>query len=657
MTEATITSATPVAVAQPEVTLKTILQKPFTGHFIGTLATWTGLPKYLVGPGNPATGQAVVARLHQVLSDGHAIYKYEAWGQNITSVITLTGSETDPVAPFFHPDWYFLLNKTATGEFSLKQNLGFEVTANNERLTLVETKTTNTPAGLYADLLFTSASYIVRLRLPLFWRSPLCRVEVIVQRRNLDKIVRKVDLTIKLPSGLSFLPAESSGQDDADTARSFSTFPYTGCIYGFETIVCPAATLKRTDPESIAALGNGGQTLRGLPLSWNKPFLGTPIVYSTGQESLSLAPRDYPNAPGADASFGITSSSVIYRPFGTPENIYLLETAALRYLAQPSHWLEPGTAEPVSIAPGSHPNLTMHKMHPWTNESQVRYMDGLGVFGQYESANPSPAGIWNNDHEHRSIAPLASAFVLTGLLKYELAIKFRAHTEFYERSVVNEWVQNGRGAGRPLATMAVMAAASGYCKLALKDNAKKRLVQVLTKQKTRFPNLDKPVIVATTWQENGKEMFTGYEEGLLAQAGLMCFLQWGLVEGLELAWISGRTTLSSMRYLNNEWTTGYQLPALPSGDPCPDSDINPPGPWLRRWSCAGVKAFLLADIQYMAAGATPPSVVDREAYRNKAITVLNWFENRDFPDDSPVETTDYIHQTMYKAVPLPVLPT
>lgn len=639
--QATVTAVpAPIVPAEPtegKVIASIKYTKPESGHFTATLPFWGNAPQLMASDGAIKNGKGLVARLHEKLSATHSIYKIESWGEFLsTDVIQLREVTKDPFgAGLFHPDWDVSTLKNMSLFFS-----NLRIQAGTEILSLVSNRLEITPAGKAGYAEYKSDQFAVNVKLTQLFRSPIARLETVIQRAHYPN--SRATVTITLDETLLTVDGERKIESELST--------YLGTVSSLSSNITTLVSYNRTDPETLKAIRNAKIIWASMPLVWMALFLGTLPVSSTGQETHSLLPRDYPNAPGSDTSFGITCTSAIYTPFAKLEGILDICASADKFLAQPSHWLEPGTCKPVAVGPGLHPNLTMHKMHPWTNESQAKYMDGLGIFGQYESANPTPAGINNFDHEHRAIAPLAAAYVLTGRLDYQIALRSRAHTEMYERSIINGWVQTGRGAGRPLATMAVMAAADSYCYNLLGANASLRIRQVLDRQENRWPDITKPVIVATTFSEGGYEKFTGYEEGLLAQAALLCYLQWADPNALRLAWISGRTTTSTVRFVGNEWVAGYQVPCMTDGTACPDNLIVPPGPWLRRWSVAGMKAFVLANLEYTRLNLPKPSNDPALIQRAKDATV--WFESF-FPDTSPVETTTDIHQTMYKTITFP----
>lgn len=214
------------------------------------------------------------------------------------------------------------------------------------------------------------------------------------------------------------------------------------------SIVVPAASdLSTSEQEAVDNASPEFSSDRlGLVREWRGDFLTHPVVRGGPRTRgiVDVTGRANPNATGVDATFGVTWTAPVWND-QTPSvrNVYrLLDAAAFNYGERPCHWLDPdsGGIETLRVVPQR--ALTLHKGQPYgDNDANV-----LGVGPQIHGAN---GGWFTYDHEHRSVAMLAAAVALTGdLALAEIADSYLA-AECYERSVMNNWPQPGRGQGLP----------------------------------------------------------------------------------------------------------------------------------------------------------------------------------------------------------------
>lgn len=374
----------------------------------------------------------------------------------------------------------------------------------------------------------------------------------------------------------------------------------------------------------------------GIPHDWNGDFLGQPIVRGPRELAVRIAGESWsgmqlggrvnPNAPGVDPTFGTTWTAPLWPTEGLPDPRVLtaLREGATVYAMRPCHWLEPDTTR--RLDPWSeHAGLTLHKGQPYDRKEA----DELEIGRQYRSDIDSAWGTF--DHEHRSVAPLATYLALTGDPLAEMSVDSMLSAETYERSVLMAWMQAGRGNGLPWIAGSLLARVTGDASLvvAWNQHSDERLRQLRDKRLQGFPiSVAGTYLRGSPWLDssgNEAPYSDPYEQATIVVALWLEHRRTGIREFAQLALELGRGVVAghyrdsdgiaraayNMRWLGGAW------PHKP-GEAIHD-DLRPGGDALSRWAGSGLHAYLLAgDALGITDAQEPWRVEARELIRDLA---------------------------------------
>lgn len=389
-------------------------------------------------------------------------------------------------------------------------------------------------------------------------------------------------------------------------------------------VVCPTAIdPSDIEAQAIANATRGAQGYRasglwlGIPHEWGGDLLGQPIVRGTSrivalaqaemawQDSTRGSPwldrwggRANPNAPGVDASFGSTWTAPLWPQTGLPDPrvLHAMREAVHRYERRPQHWHPLASLTPDGVH-------TLHKGQPYDAADAAHF----GIGPQFRTG---PNEFATHDHEHRAVAPLAVFAALTGdVAAIELCASYLA-AECFERSVVNGWVQAGRGQGLPWiagATLVRLFDADEDVTLRWADHDARRITQYHAAKRTG------PLVTVgglytrgSPWLDaSGAEQAYSdpYEQATIAVA---LWLSGHVGEAFDHArsivtgiwWDSAGRAHGAY---NQRWLDGNWPHEVRVGQPIND-DLRPAGDPLGMWVGAGLRVFLLAAQRLRDAG-------------------------------------------------------
>lgn len=359
------------------------------------------------------------------------------------------------------------------------------------------------------------------------------------------------------------------------------------------------------DPAEELAIENArnGPWL-GLPTEWRGTLLGQPVVRS--QSGLldraalswqgSWSGRENPNAPGVDNAFGATWTAPLWPSSGgaNPSALRTLYSEATDYGFRPCHFLQREDARPLRIArDGDH--ATLHKGQPHGLSDAIL----LGIGPQFRSQDNDTF-----DHEHRSVAPLAIAALLTGELGLLHLCESYLGQEMLERSFLSKWPQAGRGQGLP------WIAATTLRKVLEGDPKRVEFTVGYDDERWRqylSARRSGPAITVgglytrgSPWVVDGVERpySDPYEQGILAVA---LWLSMGDdPQRIDAAWSHAISLPTGLWWdaggrahaaYNQRWWDGYWPHNVEVGMPIND-DLRPAGDAMGTWIGAGLLALL-----------------------------------------------------------------
>ncbi|MGE0206129.1 MAG: hypothetical protein AB7E70_21580 [Hyphomicrobiaceae bacterium] len=212
------------------------------------------------------------------------------------------------------------------------------------------------------------------------------------------------------------------------------------------------------------------------------------------------------------------------------------------------------------------------------------------------------------DNQHEGLWLLAASHALTGSLWSGVMLEANARRLMLDRNWETaragnlQWIQNGRGRGRPIEALVEIMASTFDNDLALDAMATIGVWTDLRMQRRAQLGFDRGEAAQWLSRDTSRReqpFFTGYEEAIDALALCRAYsLQRGDIGHhlLREIILQGRIAASSMRTFDGgaTWQSGYHVQAMDDGSMGPM--IIQAGPDLRFSSIGGLRAYLAASI-------------------------------------------------------------
>ncbi len=362
--------------------------------------------------------------------------------------------------------------------------------------------------------------------------------------------------------------------------------------------------LQSDDAETRQAMRNAQAFEHyGIAETWRGDFMGWPVTSSPWRAdecvglAVHLAPPENPNQPGVRGFYATSLAKLIWASDGVAREALdiIVREVAPQWLRRQAHWW---WADGAFLLPYPRErDLTMHKGKPWIDDRSDPYCD-LGH-------NKSRGTQWEDDelvehdHQHEHGEILALAAMVTMHPAFALAARAKAVGLTYERSWVGaldgSWqVPFGRGAARTHDALLALAHVSSDNWQTARDATERWMQAELSAILARRIPRSRPAQIASLQPGN---IWTGYEEGLLALTALRRWRMFGDPDALEVAYRCGRHVATSCyRTPEGSWATGYEIEFRGDGRPrlLTEGGIVVAKPPLATWSVAGLNAYMAA---------------------------------------------------------------
>ncbi len=575
---------------------------PEFGHFFTTFALPVGSPDLLRGPNGEMAVKIGTA------GTSASLYLMDCFAHLLTSF------RRSNVQPALNPSEYIYDIPLAERPDLPKidkwihpaivqnmQNLLPEVSYNDVRLDFTPFE----PAGtsiLHDDFVmyFKSNTHIVTARTRVIARSPIVQWWFAAQRR--DGQADTTPLVIKFKGPMEVVTSSGSllcgfGEMALGTA--------TVLVTSEEEKANPVLKDFSTQARENAKKGPWFSLVhdwKGSWMGWDSIVEGTQALHTLAVSAIETGSGGWggrlnPNNAGVDRVFGSVFSALLWFQdhLVDPRVLRPLWKDSQLWAKRPIHWLEPGSHKTLRWDPQRAKVFTMHNQQPYSQaEAEM-----LNVGPQFRGSNGDLVGY---DAEHRAVAPLVAATILTGDPNLFRVCDSLLGSELYERSILNGWLQNGRGHGRPLTALSLLARVSSDQELV--DAATKSSLDRMTLAKNGSAGVStKPVWCCrlnnrgSPWGES--QYWVPYEQAWAATGHYLEWKRTANPEHLRLAYKFGRGVVAGYDTTQPENTEVAYLAKWLGGD-APgtpgvlNSNAVTASEAFQRWALSGAKVYLLA---------------------------------------------------------------
>ena len=344
---------------------------------------------------------------------------------------------------------------------------------------------------------------------------------------------------------------------------------------------------------------------RAMVEKWTGPtWLGspTPTAMLEHDEALRFIEahdfRAQPNSAGAyvRCGNGVTAAHVAWPIGGASSAIAtaIARQASMDFSCRP-YWLREDGNLPIAV--DGKASVTFHKENPFIVGSSLASQLGWEMLTNEHLATNGA------DHQHEGHWLLVTSAALFGELWAEVAVRCKAAMLALDRNFEvastqsdAKWLQNGRGRGRPqgLVVMIAMSTRENETRTRMESTCWKwNGLRARRRASLNFPR-EAVAQVLTRTQRGDTPFFTGYEEALDCAAVFQSLQLFNRDDPMfrmtvREAICLGRVTASSMRLINGEWKSGYQVPCNDEGTMLPTTSYA--GDTLRYWTLGGLLAY------------------------------------------------------------------
>ena len=357
---------------------------------------------------------------------------------------------------------------------------------------------------------------------------------------------------------------------------------------------------------------------QGSWMGWSSIVEGNDPIHSLSVDAITRGSGGWggrlrPNDAGVDSVFGSIFSAPIWFKDHLPDPriVKVLLNDGLVWSKRPIHWLEPNSTKSLRWDPVRAKTLTIHEQQPYSGSEAAL----IGVGPKYRGLN---GVLWSYDHQHRAVGPLVAATILTGDPRLTRSCDSILGGELYERSIMAGWLQDGRGHGRPVVALSLLARVSNDNSLVDGANvASKRRLDLLKSKVKGSPTT--PVWankLETTGSNWGTDPFwVPYEQAWTVAGHWLEWLRTGDTDHLVIAYRLGRGVVTGFVTTNPvdadvaywvKWFNGQ--PASTPGTVNPATMVIA-SEAFQRWAMSAAKIYLLARPEIVRLGLQIPEDV------------------------------------------------
>lgn len=602
---------------------------PQRGQFIQLALMPLGTPELLVGD------RAWMRRLRS--HQDSQLHLIEAWGES-NDLRRLPGKPHEAVLTLF--------DRSAVTDLTGVRLPGMEVVAERLRgmavpkfagdeLHIERQHSQVLPTGELVEHLWIGKRVRVGARILMPWRAPWAAWSVEVERLedSHDDLVGEINL------------GSTPVQLCADLI---------GGVTRWEGIV--TMPVAAGEPQEIEIARHNGRYFEHVAVAatWAGDFMGWPVTASpwTVEQALALAPAmappANPNQAGVRGFYGANLAPLIWCSDGVcRENVDAILGLSRHWLERQATWF---TRDGKELEPWpARPRLTFDNSKPWIDGRSDPY-DDLG----YDKPRGSA---WTGDDEleHDLLHEHAEILALAARCSWAIGIDTAARAKLVALTYTRQWVGAfdgswgppfGRGAARTGLALLALAGLSQEAFTTARRVWRQWRDRTLAEIRSRRIPRALPAQVGSL---QPGQIFTAYEEGLLALCALRAWRLFGDGEDLELAYLVGRHVATTIYWFDGRGVAaGYEIVFKGDGTPRLPSEglVLLAGTHLRTWSVAGLTAFLAARLAMSARGI--PGEAEDELWVEVATRGRHDLTAR-LSLESPAECLAQVMQTLWRA--------